>query len=83
MTCSMIRSLFSRIKIEMISKCPFRYKLVSFSNLGPYMESIGVPSFVIPLIKGMSQVVTFETPDEPGGEWVMATETGKFIKIHT
>ena len=47
------------------------------------MESLGVPSFVIPLIKGMSQVVTFETPDEPDGEWVMGTETGrKGILLH-
>ena len=50
---------------------------MSFSNLGPYLETLGIPSFVIPLIKGMSQVVTFSTPDEPGGEWVMGTETGK------
>ena len=56
---------------------------MSFSNVGPYMESLGVPSFVIPLIKGMSQVVTFETPDEPDGEWVMGTETGrKDILLH-
>ena len=41
------------------------------------MEAIGVPSFVIPLIKGMSQVVTFEAPEEPDGEWLMGTETGK------
>ena len=51
--------------------------MVSFSNVGPYFEAIGVPSFVIPLIKGMSQVVTFEAPDEPDGEWIMGTETGK------
>ena len=51
--------------------------MVSFSNIGPYMESLGAPSFVIPLIKGMSQVVTFETPNEPEGEWVMSTETGR------
>ena len=62
---------------ELTSALFYRYKLVSFSNVGPYMESLGVPSFVIPLIKGMSQVVTFETPDEPNGEWVMATETGR------
>ena len=55
---------------------------MSFTNLGPYLETLGIPSFVIPLIKGMSQVVTFETPDEPGGEWVMGTETGRaFFKF--
>ena len=31
------------------------------TNLGPYMDTLGMSSFVIPLIKGMSQVVTFET----------------------
>ena len=53
--------------------------MVSFSNLDQYFGALGIPSFVIPLIKGMSQVVTFEIPDEPEGEWVMGTETGKDI----
>ena len=51
--------------------------MVSFSNWGPYLEAIGMPSFIILLIKGMSLVMTFEAPDEPDGEWIIRIDTGK------
>jgi hypothetical protein len=37
---------------------------------------MGLPSFLIPLIKGSAETLIVTTPEEEDGEWRMQTVTG-------
>ncbi len=46
--------------------------MVSYDKgFGPYLEAMGIPSFIVSLIKGAAEKLHVTPPAEPGGEWHM------------
>jgi hypothetical protein len=52
--------------------------MVSYDkNFGAYLESLGMPSFLIPIIKGIAEKVTIAPSSDPNGVWNIYTKTGE------
>jgi hypothetical protein len=52
--------------------------LVSYSDTyTDYLSALGMPAFVVSLMKSVREVITFKQPEEEHGLWTMITKTGE------